>query len=174
MALVNGQPEVVVMALVIGQPESVVIAGEVVITLVVVVVMAGPVQYAPLVVVLMMGPVELTESEEYAQMLPPLIVVVAARYDPEQQKVVHQAVQYLVYATEWYCQRIVQGNSSHLQWACLSHYPHSLISGVAPLVRMHIGVGSVFPQTNPHLEKPETWQLPLSSQLCRLDTETSR
>jgi hypothetical protein len=65
--------ELVEYALVIGQPEPVVIAGSVVTTLMV-------------VVVVMAGPIEIAESVEYAQVPPPLVVVVVvARYDPEQK-----------------------------------------------------------------------------------------
>ena len=67
----------------------------------------------------------------------------------EQRKVPNQPVRYIVYATEWCCRHILQGNSSHLLWGCLSLYPRSLISRVAPLVHMHIGLGSVFPQIPP-------------------------
>jgi hypothetical protein len=85
-----------------------------------------------------------------ALVLPPtLVVVVLARYDPEQPMVRDQPVRYLVYTIEWFCRHILQGNFFHLQWGCLSPYPHSLISRVAPLVRMHIGPGSIFPQINP-------------------------
>jgi hypothetical protein len=63
----------VVMALMIGHPEPVKIAGAVVTTLMV-------------VVVVMAGPIEIAESVEYAQVPPPLVVVVVvARYDPEQK-----------------------------------------------------------------------------------------
>jgi hypothetical protein len=97
-----------------------------------------------LVVVVTAGPVV------NALVLPPaIVVVVLARYGPEQPMVPDQSVRYLVYAIEWCCRHIFQGNSFHLQWGCLSCYPHSLISRVAPLVRMHIGPGSVFPQINP-------------------------
>jgi hypothetical protein len=85
-----------------------------------------------------------------ALVLPPtIVVVVLARYGPEQPMVPDQPVRYLVYAIEWCCRHILQGNSLHLQWGCLSHYHHSLISRVAPLVRMHIEPRSVFPQINP-------------------------
>ena len=60
-----------------------------------------------------------------------------------------QPVRYLVYAIEWWYQHILQGNSFHLPWGNLSHYPHSLILRVALLVHMHIRWGSVFPQINP-------------------------
>jgi hypothetical protein len=85
-----------------------------------------------------------------ALVLPPaLVVVVLARYGPEQPMVPDQPVRYRVYAIEWCCRHILQGNSFHLQWGCLSRYSHSLILRVAPLVRMHIGPRSVFPQINP-------------------------
>ena len=84
----------------------------------------------PLVVVVMVGLVE------YALVLPPnlVVVVVLARYDLEQPKVLDQPVRYLVYAIEWY----LQGNSSHLHWGCLSRYTCSSISRVSPIVRMHL------------------------------------
>jgi hypothetical protein len=85
-----------------------------------------------------------------ALVLPPaLAIVVLARYGLEQTTVPNQPVRYLVYATEWCCRHILQANSSHLKWGCLSRYPCSLVSRIAPLVRMHIGPGSVFPQINP-------------------------
>jgi hypothetical protein len=97
-----------------------------------------------LVVVVTVGPVV------NALVLPPaLVIVVLARYGPKQPMVPDQPVRYLVYAMEWCCRHILQGNSFHLQWGCLSRYPHSLISRVAPLVCMHIGPGSIFPQINP-------------------------
>ena len=64
-------------------------------------------------------------------------------------RVFDQAVRYLAYAKELCCRHIVQGNSSHLQWGCLSHYTHKLNSIVAPLVRMHAGVRLASPQINP-------------------------
>jgi ABC-type nitrate/sulfonate/bicarbonate transport system substrate-binding protein len=52
----------------------------------------------------MVEPVEYAVVLVIALVLPPLVVVVVlARYDPEQPKVVDQLVQYLVHATEWYC-----------------------------------------------------------------------
>jgi len=74
----------------------------------------------------------------YALVLPPtLVIVVLARYGLKQPKVIDQPLTYLVYAIEWCCQHILQGNFSHLQRGCLSCYPRSLISRVAPLVHMH-------------------------------------
>jgi hypothetical protein len=125
-------------------------------------VMVDPVVMPLMVVVVMVGPEEMAEPVEYVLVLPPLVVVMV-RYDPEQLKVVDRLVRYLIYATEWYCQHIVQGNSSHLQWGCLSRCPHTLISRVAPLVHMHIGAGSVFPQINSQLDPRGSWQLVLSS-----------
>ena len=115
----------------------------------------------PLVVVMMVGLVE------YALVLPPnlVVVVVLARYDLEQPKILDQPVRYLVYAIEWY----LQGNSSHLQWGYLSRYPHSLISRVAQLLCMHIWAGLIFPQINPKPDASGPWQLILSAHLCRLD-----
>ena len=116
-------------------------------------VMAKPVVMAlmtlePLVMHLVV--VVMAEPVVNALVLPPaLVVVVQARYGLEQRKVPNQPVRYIVYATEWCCRHILQGNSSHLLWGCLSLYPRSLISRVAPLVHMHIGLGSVFPQITP-------------------------
>ena len=91
---------------VIEQPDQPVeIAGPVVMPLV----MVDPVVISLVVVLIVVEPVE------YALVLPPLdVVVVLVRYNLEQPKVVDQAVRYLVYATEWYCRCIFQGNSSHL------------------------------------------------------------
>ena len=62
-----------------------------------------------LVVVVMVEPVV------NALVLPPaLVVVVLARYGPEQPKVRDQLVRYLIYAIEWCCRHILQGNSFHL------------------------------------------------------------
>jgi hypothetical protein len=172
-ALVIGQSDqqVVIALLFVVRAELVVIAGPVVMMALV---MVDPV-VMPLMVVVIARPVEMAELVEYALVLPPLVVVmVLARYDPEHLKVVDQSVRYLIYATEWYYQRIFQGNSSHLQWGCLSHCPHSLISRVAPLVCMHIGAGLVFPQINTQPDSPVHWQLLLSSQLYRSDRATSR
>jgi hypothetical protein len=44
-----------------------------------------------------------------------LVMVVLARYGPEQPMVPDQPVRYLVYAIEWSCQHVLQGNSFHLQ-----------------------------------------------------------
>jgi hypothetical protein len=97
-----------------------------------------------LVVVVTIGPVV------NALVLPPaLIVVVLARYGPEQPMVPYQPVRYLVYAIEWCCRHILQGNSFHLQWGCLSHYPHSLISRVAPLVTHAYRARISFPSNKP-------------------------
>jgi hypothetical protein len=69
-----------------------------------------------------------------ALVLPPdLVVVVLAIYSLEQPMVPDQPVRYLVYAIEWCCQHILQVNSFHLHWGCLSRYPHSLISRVLHL-----------------------------------------
>jgi hypothetical protein len=118
-------------------PEPVVIAGLVVMMALVMVDLV----VMPLVVVVMAGPVEMAKPAEYALVLPPVdVVVVLVRYDLEQPKVVDQAVRYLIYATECYCRCILLGNSSHLQWGYLSHFPHSLLSRVAPIVRVNIGM----------------------------------
>jgi hypothetical protein len=82
--------ELVEYALVIGQPEPVVIAGLMVMALVIehsepVKIAGAVVTTLMVVVVVMAGPIEIAESVEYAQVPPPLVVVVVARYDPEQK-----------------------------------------------------------------------------------------
>jgi hypothetical protein len=98
LILQSDQP--LVMALVgVVISETMVIAGLVVMALVMV-----DLVVMPLVVVVMAGPVEMAKPAEYALVLPPVdVVVVLARYDSEQPKVVDQAVRYLVSAIEWYC-----------------------------------------------------------------------
>jgi hypothetical protein len=164
MVVIGHPDQPVVMALVVVEmAEPVVIAGPVV---TMDLVMVDPVVMPLVVVVVMAGPVEMAKPVEYALVLPPVVVVVVVieRYNPGQPKVEDQPIRYLVYATEWYCRRIRQGgNSSHLQWGCLSFYPHILISRVAPHVRMHIGAGSIFPQINPQQDPCGPWQLLLSS-----------
>jgi hypothetical protein len=152
-------------------PEPVVIGGLVVMMALV---MVDP-MVMPLIVVVMAELVEIAELVEYAVVLPPIdVVVVLVRYDPEQPKVVDQAVRYLIYAIEWYCRCILQGNFSHLQWGYLSRCLHSLLSRVDPVVHMHIVAGSVFPQINPQPDPLGPSQLLLSSQLCRSDRATSK
>ena len=166
--------ELVEYALLIGQMEPMVVVGLVVMSLVLVVMLQAVVMplmvvvmlqvvVMPLTMLVMAGPVEYAEELVIAMVLPPLVVVVVvlARHDLEQPEVVDQPVRYLVYTTEWYCRRILQCNSSHLQWGCLPRHSHSLISRVAPLVCMHIG--SVFPHINPQPDPPGPWRLLLSS-----------
>jgi len=88
----------------------------------------------------MVEPVVITE--------PPVVMHLA------ELRVFDQAVRYLAYAKELCCRHIVQGNSSHLQWGCLSHYTHKLNSILTPLVRMRTGVGPASPQINPRRAPP--------------------
>ena len=167
--------ELVEYALLIGQMEPMVVVGLVVMSLVLVVMLQAVVMplmvvvmlqvvVMPLTMLVMAGPIEYAEELVIAMVLPPLVVVVVlARHDLEQPEVVDQPVRYLVYTTEWYYRCILQRNSSHLQWGCLSRHSHNLISRVAPLVCMHIGTGSVFSQINPQPDPPGPWQLLLSS-----------
>ena len=71
----------------------------------------------------------------------------------------------IVLPTELCCQHILQDNSSHLQWGCLSRYHRRLISRVPPLLCTHIGPGWGFPQINSQPDALGPLQLPLFSQL---------
>ena len=83
-------------------------------------------------------------------------------------QVLDQAIRYLAYAIELCCRHIVQGNSSHLQWGCLSHYTHTLNSILALIISLYSYI-----EFNPRWSPPGPWQLLLSSRSCRSDRATS-
>ena len=140
--------ELVVMPL---RVELVVIAGQVEFPLGVEMVM--PLGMEPVVtaepVVMLLAMVEPVVIVEQVVIVEPRVVMHLA-----EPRVFDQAVRYLAYAKELCCRHIVQGNSYHLQWGCLSHYTHKLNSILAPLVRMHTGVGPASPQINPRRAPP--------------------
>ena len=143
-----------------------VIAGQVVMPLgVELVVIAGQVEFplgVELVMPLGMEPVVTAEPVVmHLAMVEPVVIVeqVVIAEPPvvmhlAEPRVFDQAVRYLAYAKELCYRHIVQDNSSHLQWECLSHYSHKLNSILAPLVRMHTGVGPASPQKNPRRAPP--------------------
>ena len=125
--------------------ELVVIAGQVVMPLgVELVVIAGQVEFplgVELVMPLRMEPVVIAEPVVmHLAMVEPVVIMeqVVIAEPPvvmhlAEPRVFDQAVRYLAYAKELCCRHIVQGNSPHLQWGCLSHYTHKLNSILAPL-----------------------------------------
>jgi len=141
--------------------ELVVIAGQVVMPLgVELVVIAGQVEFplgVELVMPLGMEPVVTTEPVVmHLAMVEPVVIVeqVVIAEPPvvmhlAEPRVFDQAIRYLAYAKELWCRHIVQGNSYHLQWGCLSHYTHKLNSILAPLVRMHTVLGLASPKKKP-------------------------